>query len=68
MIIQKLQEFAEGCKYRISKPVSFLGLAPYCTVLRPRWYQSGINVILVLMAFVGLRIDCAYGQASTDLR
>jgi hypothetical protein len=38
-----LQGCAGGCNSRISKPVSFLRLAGCCTVLRSRWYQSGIN-------------------------
>ena len=44
VIGQVLQEFAEGCKCRISKPYSLLCCASYCTVLRSRWYQSGINI------------------------
>jgi hypothetical protein len=43
VITQALQVFAGGCKYRIDKPFSLLWLAPCCTVLRSRWYQSGIN-------------------------
>ena len=38
-----LQGFAQGCKCRIFRGVSFLRLAACCTVLRSRWYQSGIN-------------------------
>ena len=38
-----LQGFAQECKSRISKPVSFLSFARCCTVLRSRWYQSGIR-------------------------
>ena len=38
-----LRGFARSCKSRISKRVSFLCLAPCCTVLRSRWYQSGIR-------------------------
>jgi hypothetical protein len=38
-----LQELARACKSRISKQVSLLWLATCCTVLRSRWYQSGIN-------------------------
>jgi len=34
---------ARVCKSRISKPLSFPWFALCCTVLRPRWYQSGIN-------------------------
>jgi hypothetical protein len=43
VIIRVLQEFAGVCKSRISKPVSLLSFAGCCTVLRSRWYQSGIN-------------------------
>ena len=43
VIGQALQAFAEGCKYCISKPYSFLRLAVSCTVLRSRRYQSGIK-------------------------
>jgi hypothetical protein len=47
VIHQALQGFADGCKTRIPKPVSFLCLALCCTVLRSRWYQSGINISLI---------------------
>jgi hypothetical protein len=40
---QALQGFAQECKSRISRPVSFLCIAVRCTVLRSRWYQSGIK-------------------------
>jgi integrase len=43
VIRQVLKWFAQGCKYRIPKPLSFLRLALCCTVLRSLWYQSGIN-------------------------
>jgi hypothetical protein len=43
VIGQALQGFAEGCKTRIAKWFSFLWLAQCCTVLRSRWYQSGIK-------------------------
>ena len=43
VIHQALQGFARGCKSRISKPLPLLCFAPYCTVLRSRWYQSGIR-------------------------
>jgi hypothetical protein len=43
VITQALQGFAQPCKSRISKPISFLSLAACCTVLRSRWYQSGIR-------------------------
>jgi hypothetical protein len=45
---QALQGFAQGCKSRISKPVSVLCLAPCCTVLRSRWCQSGVNIVLCI--------------------
>ena len=47
VITQALQGFAEGCKSRISRAISFLSLAACCTVLRSRWYQSGIKIALV---------------------
>jgi hypothetical protein len=40
---QALQGCAEDCKCRIFRGVSFPCLAEYCTVLRSRWYQSGIR-------------------------
>jgi hypothetical protein len=43
VIIHTLQEVAGVCKTRISKGVSFLRLTLGRTVLRSRWYQSGIN-------------------------
>ena len=44
--LQGLQGFAQACKSRIDKQVSYLCLALCCTVLRSRWCQSGINVAL----------------------
>jgi hypothetical protein len=41
-----LQGCAEVCKLRISKGLSLLRLALCCTVLRSRWCQSGVNMIL----------------------
>ena len=38
-----MQGFAQACKSPINRPLSFLCLALCCTVLRSRWYQSGIN-------------------------
>src|SRR5215203_3319420 len=38
-----LQGFARACKSLISKGFSLLRLAQCCTVLRSRWYQSGIK-------------------------
>jgi hypothetical protein len=43
VITQELQGVAQTCKSPISKGVSFLYLAEGCTVLRSRWYQSGIK-------------------------
>ena len=43
VIIRVLQGVARACRSRISKPVSLLSFAGCCTVLRSRWYQSGIN-------------------------
>ena len=43
VITQALQGFAGGCKSRISKRLSLLWLAACCTVLRSRWYQSGVR-------------------------
>ena len=43
VISQVLQGFARACKSPISKRLSFLCLALCCTVLRSRWYQSGIK-------------------------
>jgi hypothetical protein len=36
-----------GCNFRISKGGSFLYLAECCTVLRSRWYLSGIHIPLI---------------------
>jgi hypothetical protein len=47
VIGQALQGCAGDCKYRISKGLSFPCLAGCCTVLRSRWYQSGINITLL---------------------
>jgi hypothetical protein len=44
VIIHALQGIAQVCKSRISKRFSLLGLAQCCTVLRSRWYQSGIKL------------------------
>ena len=41
-----LQEFARACKCRINRRLSLLRVATRCTVLRPRWCQSGINITL----------------------
>jgi hypothetical protein len=38
-----LQGCAGDCKSRIFRGVSFPCLAAWCTVLRSRWYQSGVS-------------------------
>jgi hypothetical protein len=43
VIAQVLQGVAQTCKSLISKPIAVLWLAQCCTVLRSKWYQSGIN-------------------------
>src|SRR5919107_3417702 len=43
VIGQALQGLAQECKSRINKPVSILRVAACCTLLRSRWYQSGIS-------------------------
>ena len=43
VISHVLQGFAGGCKSRISKRVYRVRFAGCCTVLRSRWYQSGIR-------------------------
>jgi hypothetical protein len=43
VITQALEGCAQACKSPISKRLSLLGVAPRCTVLRSRWYQSGIK-------------------------
>ena len=47
VITQALQGFAQECKSRISRRLSLLRVAACCTVLRSRWYQSGINITFV---------------------
>ena len=57
-----LQGFAEGCKTRIPKPFLCLGLAQYCRVLRPRWCQSGVAIVLVSAS-----MKCILLQARREL-
>jgi hypothetical protein len=57
---QALQGCAGGCKCRIFRGVSFLRLAECCTVLRSRWYKSGINITLI---FASYRLSPAYRPA-----
>jgi hypothetical protein len=49
VIHHALQGFARGCKPRISRRLSSLPLAVCCTVLRSRWYQSGIKMLFFLV-------------------
>jgi hypothetical protein len=67
VIIQVLQGFAQTCKPRIGKPVSCLGLAPCCTVLRSRWCQSGVKRCQGfgrLRSRVSLRLSLTYATLS----
>jgi len=43
VIHHALRGFARDCECRISKRLSVLRVAARCTVLRSRWYQSGIR-------------------------
>jgi hypothetical protein len=43
VIHQALQGVAQPCNSPISRRFSLLWVAACCTVLRSRWYQSGIN-------------------------
>src|SRR5215211_586438 len=42
---QGLLSVAQACKPRILRRLSLLQIAPCYTVLRTRWYQSGINSV-----------------------
>jgi hypothetical protein len=44
---QGLLGVAGDCKFRISRRFSLLWFAVHFTVLRSRWYQSGVNIILI---------------------
>jgi hypothetical protein len=48
VIIHALQGVAHSCESRISKPLSLLRFARCCTVLRSRWCQSGVNIVLCI--------------------
>jgi hypothetical protein len=52
VITQTLQGIARGCKSRIFRGVSFPCLAACCTVLRSRWYQSGIRPLRIRSTLV----------------
>ena len=55
---------ARVCKSRISKRVSFLGLALCCTVLRSLWCQSGIKPFEKLWSGVEIARPYALGSHS----
>jgi integrase len=73
VITQALQGFAHACKSCISKGISLLGVAECCTVLRSRWYQSGINsgnrrfVILPIRSTHLMYVQHLTGHASIQL-
>ena len=46
VIIQALQRVAGVCKSRIFRGIFFPWLAPCCTVLRSRWCQSGVKLLV----------------------
>jgi hypothetical protein len=64
VIIHALQGFARARKSRISKLVSCLCLTLYCTVLRSRWCQSGINRGIALSLSSSLAHPSAVPPAS----
>ncbi len=39
-----VQDLAQACNSPISKGFAFLCFAPFCTVLRSRWCQSGVII------------------------
>ena len=41
--LRVIGQWLQGCKSRISTGFSLLCLDQCCTVLRSRWYQSGVN-------------------------
>jgi hypothetical protein len=72
VITHALQGVAQVCKSRISKPISFLRLAGCCTVLRSRWYQSGINIALAAALYstvllAALKLFCACRTAGLQI-
>jgi hypothetical protein len=52
VIHQALQRFAQPCKSRISRRFPLLRVAACYTVLRSRWYQSGISLLLIRYTLV----------------
>src|SRR5215203_6211686 len=61
VIGQRLQGSTGGCKSRIFRGVSFPCLAACCTVLRSRWYQSGIKIALPWACTDGDQKDRKHG-------
>jgi hypothetical protein len=62
-----LQGCAGDCKSRISRRLSLLRVAACCTVLRSRWYQSGINSGNSCFAILPIRsTHLKYGQHLTE--
>jgi hypothetical protein len=47
VIHRALQGFARASKSRVSRRLSLLGIAPRCTLLRSRWYRSGVDITFV---------------------
>jgi hypothetical protein len=65
VIHNALQGCAGVCKTRIFKGVSLLRVAGCCTVLRPRWYQSGIKRGAAASRPC-LRVTCTRRQSDTS--
>src|SRR5215210_8861664 len=59
VIGQALQGCAGVCKSPVSRRLSLLRIAASCTVLRSRWYQSGINITFLA--------SCREGRYGFDL-
>jgi hypothetical protein len=68
VITQALQGCAGGCKCRIFRGVSFPCLAACCTVLRSRWYQSGVNSIYSLNSRYRASLQVVLQDAGCRLR
>src|SRR5829696_5154071 len=57
VIHQALQGLARSCDFRISKAFPLLRVARRCTVLRSRWYQSGIK-----KSWISFPASCMLGR------
>src|SRR5829696_1315032 len=69
VITQALQGCAGDCKSRISRRLSLLRVAECCTVLRSRWYQSGIRCVMVPICTENrLRFSAQRGDANHSVR